>query len=941
MLVAVPPAVHSPLTAKFEGLPDSHDGSTPFAFRIVFSEAIDATAAELRDEALAVTGASVTAAARAAGPEETWQITLAPAGGGDIAILLEAGRACSEAGAICTPDGRKLEVGVGVLLPGPRGTTIVPSGETGQQGQKLGGGAVTAVEVAVAAGASPVSEGTAAGFSLTRAGSADAALTVAVQVSETGAMLASGAPSAVTFAAGESGAALQLATDDDRAVEPASAVTVAIAAGSGYAAAASGAAATVRVEDNDEAQFEVTAEPAEIAEGASATVTVRIANGVSFAAGQAIALAFSGSAAKSDDYTVSADSLSLAAGASAAAVTVTAVDDAAEEGAETVTVTASHAGAQVGSASVTIGASDAAETASLTASFSELPASHAGAEFTFGLAFSEEPQVSFRTLRDHAFAVSGGAVRRARRQQRGSNRRWTIHVEPEGTGAVALSLPATPDCGAAHAICTAGGKPLANSPTATVEGPGPEPSGFRLDPANSSPSGIWSDGETAWVADLADARLFAYRRSDGERLPDRDIATEAAPMGLWSDGRTLWAAALGGGLRAYRLADGARLAARDIALEANEAPAGVWSDGETAWVADWLGDTVRAYRLADGARAAGRDIRLASGNLLPAGLSSDGQTLWVADWRNRMYAYRLADGGREPHRDIVAKAAGADPTGLWSDRGALLATPWQGDEVRAFRLPPPASRAAVASGDGARADTMLAIADPALRAAIHAALGKLPGEAVSPQELAALATLDARRGGVRDLSGLEAAAGLRHLDLGHNPLADLRPLSALAALETLNLDGTAPRQLQPLAALAGLKRLSLRHSGIDDLGALAALAGLTELDVGDNRVVDLRPLAGLASLAVLRADRNRIANLWPLARAGGAGGAGPGGEPGPRPAAAGGPGPAADAAPGRQRPGGAVPAVRAGGLAGAGPGRQRRHGPGRAGGPWRVCGGWT
>ena len=267
MLVAVPPAVHSPLTAKFEGLPDSHDGSTPFAFRIVFSEAIDATAAELRDEALAVTGASVTAAARAAGPEETWQITLAPAGGGDIAILLEAGRACSEAGAICTPDGRKLEVGVGVLLPGPRGTTIVPSGETGQQGQKLGGGAVTAVEVAVAAGASPVSEGTAAGFSLTRAGSADAALTVAVQVSETGAMLASGAPSAVTFAAGESGAALQLATDDDRAVEPASAVTVAIAAGSGYAAAASGAAATVRVEDNDEAQFEVTAEPAEIAEG--------------------------------------------------------------------------------------------------------------------------------------------------------------------------------------------------------------------------------------------------------------------------------------------------------------------------------------------------------------------------------------------------------------------------------------------------------------------------------------------------------------------------------------------------------------------------------------------------------------------------------------------------------------------------------------------------
>ena len=128
------------------------------------------------------------------------------------------------------------------------------------------------------------------------------------------------------------------------------------------------------------------------------------------------------------------------------------------------------------------------------------------------------------------------------------------------------------------------------------------------------------------------------------RQPGKDIATEPAPVGLWSDGETLWVAGLGGGLRAHRLADGTRQAWRDLALEANTAPAGVWSDGETAWVADWLGDTVHAYRLSDGRRVAGRDIRLAGGNLLPVGLWSDGQTLWVADWRERFYAYRLSDG---------------------------------------------------------------------------------------------------------------------------------------------------------------------------------------------------------------------------------------------------------------------------------------------------------
>ena len=109
----------------------------------------------------------------------------------------------------------------------------------------------------------------------------------------------------------------------------------------------------------------------------------------------------------------------------------------------------------------------------LTATLSGMPSEHDGqSEFTFGLTFSEEFGLSYLTLRDDgAFNVTGGAVRKAKRNQQGSNRSWTIHVEPSGNGAVTVALPATSSCGASGAICTEDGRPLSNSLSATVAGP--------------------------------------------------------------------------------------------------------------------------------------------------------------------------------------------------------------------------------------------------------------------------------------------------------------------------------------------------------------------------------------------------------------------------------------------------------------------------------------
>ena len=108
-------------------------------------------------------------------------------------------------------------------------------------------------EVSITAVSSPVTEGAAAAFTLSRGGAAAAALTVAVEVSEAGAVLAGAAPAAVTFGAGASTATLTLATLDDGAGEADARVTAAVTAGAGYRVAAGAGTAVVDVFDNDAA----------------------------------------------------------------------------------------------------------------------------------------------------------------------------------------------------------------------------------------------------------------------------------------------------------------------------------------------------------------------------------------------------------------------------------------------------------------------------------------------------------------------------------------------------------------------------------------------------------------------------------------------------------------------------------------------------------------
>ena len=113
----------------------------------------------------------------------------------------------------------------------------------------------------------------------------------------------------------------------------------------------------------------------------------------------------------------------------------------------------------------------------LTAAIHDAPESHDGEKrFTFELRFSEDPKedFSYKTLRDHAFTVTRGTVAGARRLDGDSDTRnikWEISITPDSNADVTVELPATEDCDAQGAICTADGTMLSSPLKFTVEGP--------------------------------------------------------------------------------------------------------------------------------------------------------------------------------------------------------------------------------------------------------------------------------------------------------------------------------------------------------------------------------------------------------------------------------------------------------------------------------------
>ena len=157
----------------------------------------------------------------------------------------------------------------------------------------------------------------------------------------------------------------------------------------------------------------------------------------------------------------------------------------------------------------------------LTASFEDVPEAHDGERaFTFRVAFSEPIAISYRSLREDAFAVTGGRVTRGKRVD-GRKDLFEITVEPAGAAEVAVSLPADRECSVSGAICTWGPprKPLTNTPAATVAGPPDSPATGAPEIGGTAQVGEELTGSTSGISDadgLDDVR-FAYQWLRGDR----------------------------------------------------------------------------------------------------------------------------------------------------------------------------------------------------------------------------------------------------------------------------------------------------------------------------------------------------------------------------------------------------------------------------------------
>ena len=104
----------------------------------------------------------------------------------------------------------------------------------------------------------------------------------------------------------------------------------------------------------------------------------------------------------------------------------------------------------------------------LTASFASLPASHQGSgTVELRVEFNRPPRTGAADTLEQAFQVTNGEVRGVSRAA-GLTEQWEIEIEPLSDADVVVVLPASADCAAPEAVCTAGNQPLSTRLEVTI-----------------------------------------------------------------------------------------------------------------------------------------------------------------------------------------------------------------------------------------------------------------------------------------------------------------------------------------------------------------------------------------------------------------------------------------------------------------------------------------
>ena len=201
---------------------------------------------------------------------------------------------------------------------------------------------------------------------------------------------------------------------------------------------------------------------------------------------------------------------------------------------------------------------------------------------------------------------------------------------------------------------------------------------------------------------------------------------------------------------------------------------------------------------------------------------------------------------------------------------------------RAANVPAPGAIAATpslanlptASAAPTKPQGTVKFADPALEAAVRAALGIPEGEiTVSAVEAVTHLNLSNEMGSylspaskITDISGLESFTNLENLDLSFHAVSDISALAGLSKLTTLSLSANPLANLAALSRLTGLRALNLSHCPVQDYRPLASLTRLEFLKLDHSSISDVSALATLTNLKYLFLAQSPIGDYSPLAK---------------------------------------------------------------------------
>ena len=660
--------VQQALTAQFENAPASHDGSSAFKFHLRFNEEVQISYRRFLDSVFTLSGGAVTKARRLAPPSNIgWEITMEPSGNNDVAIVLPADRNCTETGAICTGDGRKLSQRLELTVPGPGAAAPEVTGSTSFM--------VIEGDTAVATLTASDDDTPAADLTWSITGGADSA----------------------KFAITSAGALTLAAAKDFEAPDDADTDGI-------YEV-------TVRVSDggrSDTANVQVTLSNRNEAPTAAAGV-----DQVGIEEGATVALSGTGEDPDAGDtlsyaWTQTGGPAVTLSAASSATTTFAAPTALAENATLAFRLRVTDAGGlyDEDAVSVTVVAEPPLPEVTVSAGTSPVTEGNA-ATFTVSLDSASPGALSVAVAVSETGNVLSGTAPSAVAFAAGE-RSKTLSLQTddddvdESDSTVKVSL-------ATGSGYTLGSRSSAEvSVTDNDEAPGGGAWGERQEDRDialgqsAKPTDLWSDGSKVWViTDWDTGQVRVYSLADGGLQSDLGFTLTGTvfPAALWSDGQTLWAADYSAGrVLAYRLSDGSRMSGQDfdqavMSAAGNSRPSGLWSDGQTMWVADYSASKVFAYRLSDKARESAREFDLTSHQngtpISPFGLWSDGETMLASDWqRGEIFAYTLSGGQRQPNRNIDTSESGTSyPSGLWSDGRTLWVVDDLAMRIYAYKVP--------------------------------------------------------------------------------------------------------------------------------------------------------------------------------------------------------------------------------------------------------------